>query len=428
MITSSDAVAAVSPSSRWRGVQDTKIVSFFTIEMILLVVTQKIAIPLGGSGQVPVAFLLNYLTLLYLALNGYLTISGKRLILFCALVVMSMLSQLGYSSEDSSFSSLALMLMTAAMFVFTVPISWEAYREVLLRFVLLAVAASCLVGLDWGLQLAHLGMPNLERLIPYPLIYQAYNYIQPVSWGSPWLKPNGIFFLETSHASQFIAIGIVVELTLFRNLARLSVLLLGLGATLGGTGMLLLVACVPPLLLRLPTRFLIAPIALAPIVLFVAAQGNLLEPLTKRTTEFSQNSSSGFNRFILPMQWSLDALDTPIEESLFGKGAGSMPKTVNNEEEGTVGYAWPPYTKIGIEYGLATLAVWFAFVLTSVFGSAAPFAVAWAAFFQYEFLNGSLNVPIHTIYCVLLCSGYEVTRRLANEDRMHIRLPAAIRA
>ena len=386
------------------------IVSFLTVEMILVVVTQKLAIPLGGSNQIALVFVIHYAALATLAARGRLLVSRGRLALFCLFAAAASLTQLGYSAETTSLPSLALMLLTAAMFIFVVPLSRSAYRELLRRFVLLAVAASALVGLDWALQAAHLPMPNLEALIPFPFVYQTYNYIQPVTWGSPWMKPNGVFFLETSHVSQFIALGLVVEITLFRTTGRIAALLLGLGATLGGTGMVLLVACLPLLLLRLPARVLVVGMALAPLLLVAAAQGGLLAPLTKRTAEFSQNSSSGFNRFVLPMQWWLATLDGPADQAWLGRGAGSMPKTINDEEEGTAGYAWPPYTKVEVEYGLVTLCAWLAYVLASIFGSGAPAAVAFAAFVQFEFLNGSLNVPVHTVYCLFLCAGYRLTR------------------
>ena len=421
MSASVDADVSSRPLPARSGTtQANRIVSFLTFEMIFVVLTQKLAIPLGGGAgsQIALAFVLHYAALFYLALAERLLVPRRRLVLFCLLVAAAVMTQIGYSSEGSSFSSLALMLLTAAMLLFVVPISRDAYRELLRRFVLLAVAASGLVGFDWAAQIAHFRMPDLDALIPYPFIYQAYNYIQPVTWDSPWMKPNGVIFLETSHASQFIALGLVVEIALFRNVFRLGALLFGLAATLGGTGMLLVITCLPLLVVRLPQRVLIASVALAPIVLIAAAQGNLLDPLLKRTSEFSQNSSSGFNRFVLPMQWSLETLEGPTEQAWLGEGAGSMPKTVNDEEEGTTGYAWPPYTKIGVEYGLLTLLVWLAYVFTSIFGTGVPVVIAWAAFVQFNFLNGSLNVPIHTIYCVLLSAGYSLTDGPAEAPRI----------
>ena len=220
------------------------------------------------------------------------------------------------------------------------------------------------------------------------------------------MKPNGFFFLETSHLSQFIAMGLVVEVAIFRRFGRVSALLVGLAGTLGATGMVLLASTAPFLLARLRPRLVVAVAVVAPVVLVAAAQGGFLDTTLKRTAEFSQGSSSGFNRFVLPLQWSLATLDAPPDEAWLGRGAGSMPKAVNDEEEGTAGYAWPPYTKVGVEYGTVVLLIWALFIAASLFGNGVPVAVAWAAFVQYNFLNGSLNVPIHTIYCALLCAGY----------------------
>jgi hypothetical protein len=48
-----------------------------------------------------------------------------------------------------------------------------------------------------------------------------------------------------------------------------------------------------------------------------------------------------------------------------------------------------------------------------MFGHGAPFAISWVVFLQYQFMNGSLNVPIHTIYAMLLAGGVVVTARHA---------------
>jgi hypothetical protein len=52
---------------------------------------------------------------------------------------------------------------------------------------------------------------------------------------------------------------------------------------------------------------------------------------------------------------------------------------------------------------------WALLILTSMFGHGVPFAISWVVFLQYQFMNGSLNVPLHTIYAVLLAAGVVVT-------------------
>ena len=56
---------------------------------------------------------------------------------------------------------------------------------------------------------------------------------------------------------------------------------------------------------------------------------------------------------------------------------------------------------------------WALLILTAMFGHGTPFAISWAVFLQYQFMNGSLNVPIHTIYAMLLAGGVVITARHA---------------
>jgi hypothetical protein len=48
-----------------------------------------------------------------------------------------------------------------------------------------------------------------------------------------------------------------------------------------------------------------------------------------------------------------------------------------------------------------------------MFGHGTPFAISWVVFLQYQFMNGSLNVPLHTIYAMLLAGGVVVMAREA---------------
>jgi hypothetical protein len=45
-----------------------------------------------------------------------------------------------------------------------------------------------------------------------------------------------------------------------------------------------------------------------------------------------------------------------------------------------------------------------------MFGHGVPFAISWVVFLQYQFMNGSLNVPLHTIYAMLLAGAVMTAR------------------
>ena len=403
---------------------DTFVVRIYTLDLILVVLTQKLAFPLGGrESQITAAFLIHFALMGLLAMRGYIRIGATRLLLFCALATWIGLTQIPNVSLSFSLPSMILMLATGFMLVLTAPISAHAYRVLMNRFVLVTLAVSALVGLDWAVQAAGFAMPDIESLMPRALVYYEYVYIQPLQWGSPWMKPNGVFFLETSHVSQFIATGLVLELALFRRYAIALALGGALLSTFGITGVLLFATSAPFLLVRLRRAAIVAVAGLALVGGLAASQSSLLDSVLKRTGEFSQSSSSGYNRFVLPLHWSATALMGPPDKAWFGTGAGSMPKAINDEAAGTAGYAWPPYTKVGVEYGAIALAIWLLFIADSLIVSGIPLIVSWVAFAQYNFLNGSLNVPIHTIYCVLLCAGYAVAESKTAKSPWRAMLP-----
>ena len=391
---------------------DRLVLRVYTIDLVLVVLTQKLAFPLGGrESQVTAAMLLHLACLAYLAVRGQLRVAPGRLVLFCLFTCLVALSQIFGTKQDFSLPSMVLMLSIGAMLVFVAPLGSSAYRRMLNRFVLLALAAAAMVGVDWAVQAAGFPMPDLEALIPRPLVYYEYNYIQPLAWSSPWMKPNGLVFLEASHVSQFIALGLVVELALFRRLPVVLALGAALLATYGVTGLLLVATCVPFLLAQLRKAVILGIVGFICLAGPAAYQAGLLDNFLRRTSEFSQDSSSGYNRFVLPFEWSVTAVTGPADLAWLGTGAGSMPKAINDEEAGTAGYTWPPYTKVIVEYGALAFMAWLLFIARSLVSDHIPLVISWAAFAQYNFLNGSLNVPIHTIYCVLLCAGYQVHER-----------------
>ena len=388
------------------------IVKVFTIEMVIVVVTQKIAMPIGSAeaSQVALALLVHAAVLVMLAFRGLLRLSRLSLVLFCGFTFTAGFSAIMLAGPDYSVMSLLLLIIISTFYVFRVELDWEHYLKWLANFQLIAMAAAALLFLNWAMQFVNLGMIDLNSIIPKKLLYLHYNYIQPIHWGSPWMKPNAVFFLETSHISQFIAMALVVELTCFFRMRYLAFLGAALLSSFGGTGMLMMAASLPFVLGRVPRSVIFAGILALPVVYAGASAIGLTRNIEARVTEFGSRGTSGEMRFSRPAEAVADAMFGDETDLFIGKGAGSMPK---GESARGANFAWAPYSKVFVEYGIVAFIFWALLILTAMFGHGTPFAISWAVFLQYQFMNGSLNVPIHTIYAMLLAGGVVVTARHA---------------
>jgi hypothetical protein len=380
------------------------IVKVFTIEMMIVVVTQKIAVPIGSAetSQVALALLVHAAVLCILGIRGLLRVSTLSLVLLCGFACVTGFSAVLLASPTYSTMSLLLLIIISTFYVFRVELDWEHYLKWLANFQLIAVAAASLLFLNWAMQFARLGMIDLNSMIPRKLLYLHYNYIQPIHWGSPWMKPSAVFFLETSHISQFIAMAIVIELTCFFRVRYLAFYGAALLSSFGGTGMMTLALTAPFLLGRVPRGIIFAGIVALPLAYMLASSIGLTSNIEGRVSEFGSRGTSGEMRFSRPAEAVVDAMYGDETDLFLGKGAGSMPK---GQSAKGANFAWAPYAKVFVEYGIVAFGFWALLILTAMFGHGVPFAISWVVFLQYQFMNGSLNVPIHTIYAMLLAGA-----------------------
>ena len=386
------------------------IIKIFTVEMVAVVVTQKFAVPIGSAeeSQVALALLIHAAVLGILGLRGLLRVSALSLILWCAFAFIAGVGFLVVGSVSYSFMSLLLLLIISTFYLFRIELDREHYLKWLKAFQMIAVGAASLVFLNWALQIVGIGMFDLESRMPHRLVYLHYNYIQPIHWGSPWTKPNAFFFLETSHISQFLAMAIIIELSCFFRIRYLAFLVAALMTTFGGTGMLMVLASLPWILGRVPKGLIVAGLLALPIAYYTANSIGLLDNMKSRSTELNARGTSGEMRFVRPIEAVGQAMAGDEVDLLFGKGAGSMPK--GSSIRGAH-FAWAPYAKVFVEYGIIAFTLWALLIITAMFGHGIPFAVSWAVFLQYQFMNGSLNVPLHTIYACLLAASIIVTKQ-----------------
>src|SRR5690606_30161627 len=142
-----------------------------------------------------------------------------------------------------------------------------------------------------------------------------------------------------------------------------------------------------------------------PIAYIGASSIGLTSNIESRIGEFGARGTSGEMRFSRPAEAVVDAMFGDETDLFIGKGAGSMPK---GQSQLGANFAWAPYSKVFVEYGIVAFAFWALLIITAMFGHGVPFAISWVVFLQYQFMNGSLNVPLHTIYAALLAASVVV--------------------
>ena len=379
---------------------DRLAVALITLDIVLMVVLQKFAVPLGGDAQVPSLLLAHYAVIGVLLLARRAVIDPTRLILYGVFMLLAVLSQI---VPDRSFSvpSLALTLVTYAPLAAVLPIARASYRRILLNFQWIVVGVCLLVFFQHVCQLAGLGMPSLDGLQPEATIYHEYVYLQPLYWSSPYDKPNAIFLLEASHTSQMIAMGLLLELALFHRLRFIVLFGCALVATFAGTGLLMMLLSVPFLLGRVRPALIAACLLAIPVILGLAAVTGWFEIVGKRLDEHERQDSSSYARFIAPTQIVIDTIEQHDPDTiLFGVGAGNMEKRP--------GVLWLAFSKVFVEYGFIVFLAWLVFMSWVLFRAPGAWIAAWMVAVQYHLLNGAFLVPLHVYLCWVLAAGYRL--------------------
>lgn len=364
------------------------------------VLTQKLALP--GNIELPLLAFAGGIGLLAWRRRAF--ISPTRLMLLVALTGVICVEQAVFAARrDVSLPAMLIALGLYLLFVFVVPLERPQILQVLRRFQTVTLFIAAMVGLDWAFQLAGRPMPSFESFVPPSALYQAYNYIQPLTWGAAYMKPNGFFMLEASHTSQLLAMGLVLEICLFRRWAWIVALIVAQLASFGGTGFVLLLAsliCVVPFYIRGRT------LAMLIGVLILAAAGASQTPVwhnfSKRSSELTVRNSSGNGRMVEPYTFMADRIANNRRTLISGLGPGNGKLAGDRTDDLVVN----PISKAIVEYGLFAGLMWMLLLHVSVIRTAAPGVAAFVVLIQYDFLNGALIVPIHLVYCYVLAAAY----------------------
>ncbi len=331
--------------------------------MICATFLQRFGVPFGGGQQLSIAGPIGLALAGYGLVQGSIAIHRPRLLIYAGILVTSCLGAISLAfghppfNAQVSFPSYFQFLGITAfpIFVFAQRMDEDAFFRLVNTFII-AIAICGIV--QFAAQFVGVQVFSFKDYVPDSLLFESgYNLKIDFGIGS-LLKSNGFFLVEPSVMSQFMAMGIIIEVLYFRRLVWLGVLGLALVLAESGTGILVLAAFVVAVALRLGLRGVLLAGLMLVFAGVLAGVVSLLVPEVAdiaqgRLGEFNTQGTSGHDRFIAPF-WVLgDVIREYPQVNLFGMGAGTSQNL-------TVPYEYSMNTpiKIWLEYGIPALVLY----------------------------------------------------------------------
>lgn len=383
---------------------DSFTVSALGIMMACCIFLQRFAVPLGASSQIPAAFVACYVVFAGLLLAGRLVVHVKLLPLFL-LAITGMTVSLLVSAETASIASFFYVLGIYVLYIFRLRYSRGVFGRILDIFTNLMAICALLGIAQFFLQFVlgtDLAFP-LDTFSPDRLLLDGYNVIIPLEFESAVMKSNGVFFLEPSFFSQFLALAVIIEFVRRQRFHRLLLYAAAMLVCYSGTGILLVAVLLPSILAKGKNMGVL--LALLGLICLAALAGSSsdIHALTDRIGEFSSTESSGFARFISPYFMIRDFLINSPVNLLFGMGPGAVVRIEN--EASTHAYLAHDATwiKLLLEYGVLAFILFITFMAMAFFQGTRNRTLSWAVLLLYLFLGGYLlNGFMHFVFASIL--------------------------
>ena len=344
---------------------------FISTMLFLCLFLQRFGTPLAGGNMIlNIVGPLGIFVALLATFAGILAFHPTRLMIFVALVMLVMLGQvhayLGIVANNGAVDlpsmSQWLGITSFAVFVSAQRIPEDEFFALVNKFLLIIAIAGII---QFFAQFVGISIFHFSGLLPPRILAESKWHLQiPMGIGDLY-KSNGFFLVEPSVTSQFLSMGIIIEILYFRRPLYLLLFGLCLVLALSGTGELVLAAFVLTVAVRLGGRgvaLAVASVAFGGLVaivvmLTVPAVGDLV---IARVNEVNTIGTSGFIRFVTPFWLMSDVLREYPSASLFGIGAGM------SERLTALPYHYSVNTpvKIAVEYGFPVLVLYVSLFLS----------------------------------------------------------------
>lgn len=343
---------------------------FTAAVLVCCTVLQRFGVPFAGGKQLNIAGPAGLAVALAGLMLGALVLHRGRLMIFIGLLLLVAIGEAHALSGLPAFGAPVsvpsigqfLVITGFAIFTFAEPMDEAVFFRLINRALLIVAIAGIA---QFAAQFVGLRVFEFTGLLPKSILAETgWNLVIPIGIGDI-NKTNGFVLVEPSVMSQFMALGIIIEVLFFRRPLYLGVIGLGLLLSFSGTGFIVLAAFLIAVALRLGLRGL----ALAVLLLLCAAllagavavlAPDIAETLQSRMGEIQQPGTSGFERFITPFWLLNDVLTNAPAAFLLGIGGGTA-------EHLSLSYAYDVNTpiKILIEYGAPVLVLYVALFVTA---------------------------------------------------------------
>jgi hypothetical protein len=292
-----------------------------SIVVIVCMFGQKIALNIGGfEFSISLFAYMFYFT--YLFINNKVKLNKKRLFIFICLTSICLFSSL--INTLSSVTSLVYFVIIYSFFIFDLNLADKQVNYLISIFRKIIFFSAILGIVQFGVQ--HIGLKYIDffDLIPTNFKLSGFNTYYSIKYGSSIMKSNGIIYLEPSFFSQFLAIGIILEMQTMkfsRKLAiRIIIYVLAIGCSYSGTGLMLLLIYSLPIFLELPQKAKLWIVFIIILSLPILLRTNYYSNIIERMGEINSQHSSASIRFINPV---ISVFTQSPSKLLIGNGAGA---------------------------------------------------------------------------------------------------------
>ncbi|MGI9493822.1 MAG: hypothetical protein ACR2QF_15605 [Geminicoccaceae bacterium] len=374
---------------------------WFVVILGCITIGQRFAVPLDES-QFGFGFLFCLLITASLALGGRLTIEPSRIILY-VIGMSGCLLTLFFKRDAFSIISMMMLFVVYFSYIFSYRLPFEQYYKILSSYqnVMLFCVWCGLVQFLIQFPLSSDFMFPFDMIVPNSFFIPEFNLRIPITEDLPYEKSTGLWFLEPSHFSQFLAFAVIIELRYFNRPKRLMLYLGSMVLCFSGTGFILL-ALVGTILIIIQRRIsliLLGMMGIASIFLF--RDFFPFSIFYERLADFTNPLASGSGRFIAPYWVISDLLQEGRSHILiWGLGPGELRQLVENTDYFVQDSSW---FKLSVEYGWVGLAFFMLFFLPSLFAKSPDKILSAACLVQFMLLGGYLlSFYVHFLYLVLV--------------------------